>query len=119
MAKEKLMPCDECGGMVPERDEYPYPGHTKDCPTAKEWRAVHECRPVYGGLNDAVDDCMHKDEEIRQLKARLAQAGKKVTRLRQVLKTVRSEMPYDSMSSTYHELMGMINRAMRETGGRR
>jgi recombinational DNA repair protein (RecF pathway) len=42
MGKPELRACAVCGGMVPERDFYPYLGHTKDCPYAEQWRQDYE-----------------------------------------------------------------------------
>ena len=89
VVKPELMACSACGGMVPERDLYPYAGHTKDCPDAKEWRQACEGR-LRG--RDAVDDCLRKDDEIRVLKIKLTKARAANKELRQLLKDALAGM---------------------------
>lgn len=38
MPKVEKKPCVSCGHKVPERQEFPFKGHKKDCDLVREWR---------------------------------------------------------------------------------
>lgn len=59
MATKELDNCVSCGALVPDGDDYPWPGHKDDCALVLEWRQDHEGRkrPVvdmYGILDQVI-----------------------------------------------------------------
>ena len=39
---EKLDKCVSCGAKVPEKQDYPFPGHKADCKLVNGWKKDHE-----------------------------------------------------------------------------
>ena len=44
MTNQDKKPCISCGAAVPERQDFPYPGHKRGCALVLKWRISEELR---------------------------------------------------------------------------